>query len=293
MAKKHYLWLLKGIGIAIFLWIFSQIDFFEVTETIREADPLLLVVSLFVLLSICAVKSVRFAAITRSAGGEMSLMKAFRLFIIAIFLSTITPGRIGDLGRAVYLKNDGMNVKTAMSVALIDRVADLIVLTSLCVVSAWYLFGNFWGLIALLVLVVGIFAMRLSLSWTKMSDARKTWLQFLDVVSRPTMLFAVLSTTLLGWFLHFVWCVAIAESIGIDVPLLPFAASITLTSAVTMFPIAPTGLGTREAALLFFLGPFAVEAPKAVALGILMFASYIVCSLIGGFWWLRGVRSAA
>ena len=53
-----------------------------------------------------------------------------------------------------------------------------------------------------------------------------------------------------------------------------------------MLPIAPSGLGTRDVALLTLLAPFGVQPEEAVALAMLMFASIVLSCPLGGYYWL-------
>lgn len=54
-----------------------------------------------------------------------------------------------------------------------------------------------------------------------------------------------------------------------------------VVAIIQVLPITVSGLGTREAALVFFLQPFGVASAEAVALGLLVYAINLTVSLAG------------
>ena len=72
-----------------------------------------------------------------------------------------------------------------------------------------------------------------------------------------------------------------ANCLGVGASWTAILAFFPVVAIVQVLPITVSGLGTREAALVFFLQPFGVESAEAVALGLLVYAVNLVVSLLG------------
>ena len=89
---------------------------------------------------------------------------------------------------------------------------------------------------------------------------------------------------------YFELLIIVATAIGIQLPWMVLIAALTLTGILSLVPIAPSGLGTRDAALLLFLTPYGITAEQAVSLALVMFASIIVSGIPGGIYWIKGLQ---
>ena len=74
---------------------------------------------------------------------------------------------------------------------------------------------------------------------------------------------------------------------GIDLPAPVLIAAFTVAGILSLLPIAPAGLGTRDAALLAILLPYGISTHQIVSLSILMFMSILLGSMIGAWYFFR------
>ena len=80
-----------------------------------------------------------------------------------------------------------------------------------------------------------------------------------------------------GYFLVF-------QALGIEVPLWALLTYIPLTMLITEIQITFLGLGTREAALVYFLSNYA-PASKLLAAGVLIsFTEYVLPNVVSLLW---------
>lgn len=110
---------------------------------------------------------------------------------------------------------------------------------------------------------------------------RHPWLAF-EIV---TVGFAYQLAVLLSAFLA-------AKTLGLDLGWTAVLAFFPVVAIVQVLPLTVSGLGTREAALVFFLHPLGVAPPDAVALGLLVYAVNLGVSLLGAPAFAVGVRRA-
>lgn len=284
--KKRPLQLLKLIGVALFLWVLSQLDLKELVGRPLEADPLLLLASFILIFVLYAVKTIRWSVLQSCAGLYQNFSQIWKMYNIGIFFGNITPGKLGEFGRVGYLKKAGMHGGTGASLVLLDRLFDIVVITLLSLVSVWILFGIQWFLVALVCGGVVTLLFFCTLPWTRQLLFQFAWLRFLRVLKRPFVIFSLLFLTLVGWVFYFAWALLLAHSIGIVLPSAVLIAAFTITGMLSLLPIAPAGLGTRETALLILLTPYGIDAEQTIALSLLIFASILISSSLGGWYWL-------
>ncbi len=281
---------IKIIGILLFAWLLLAIDREALVQNLRSVDVGLFAVSLLILVFADFLKAARWHLLVRAAGSMESLAHDWKVYNVGIFLGLITPGKLGEFGRATYLKKTGVPTGTAVASVLVDRVFDVAVVALFSLVALQVLFGGWWfsaGLAAgfVVLLITGGVLWRMH-----RLPVKKEWVEFLTTLAtRLPLLFASLLLTLFSWAAYCVWSVILSYSIGIQAPFLPLMSAVMLTGIVAFLPVAPSGLGTRDASLVWLLAPLGIGAPMAVALSFLMFVSIVLSSLIGAFYWIYGV----
>ncbi|PIQ76875.1 hypothetical protein COU78_01085 [Candidatus Peregrinibacteria bacterium CG10_big_fil_rev_8_21_14_0_10_49_24] len=287
MKKKRSLQLLKLVGIIIFFAIVRKLDTTALVATLKQVNWMPMLLAVLCVLCIYVVKAYRWHTLVRATGLHPTFGESWRLYTIGIFLGNITPGKLGELGRAAYLHKKGLPMKIGVLLSVADRAADGIVILLLGAVGVGILGGVEWTLLTYAALsLVAVIAMLILLQkrvWRISLPIIKLFLTYI----RPHLIRRVILTTLLGWMFYFLWAVLLARSLGITVEVPVLVAAFTLTGLISMLPIAPSGLGTRDAALIFLLAPYGVEPEQAVAQALLMFTTILLMSIPGGWYWLR------
>lgn len=100
-----------------------------------------------------------------------------------------------------------------------------------------------------------------------------------------TVGFAYQLTTVLTAFLA-------AKSLGLGISWTAILAFFPIVAIVQVLPVTMSGLGTREAALVFFLHPLGVNQADAFALGLLVYFITVGVSLLGAPAFAAGRRPA-
>lgn len=284
--KKRSLQLLKLIGVALFLWILSKIDRDALLAYLHSADAVGIAAAFAGLYLMYALKAARWHLLVRSTGHAPTFSASWRLFHIGIFLGAITPANMGEFGRAVYLRRMGVHTGTALALPLIDRIADVVIMGLVGIWSVGLLFGWWWSLLAGIVSLLGTGT--LVTLWRLAKGLRaQEWLAFLRLLTHPSVLAGIFLWTVLSWIAYFGWTLLLAHALGLTVPLPVMMAALTLTGILAFIPIAPSGLGTREASLIAFLAPYGTAAPQAVAFAVMVFLFIIISSTLGLWYWVQ------
>lgn len=290
LHRSSLLQLLRIFGVLVFVWILWQIDLTLLLASLKKSDLRLIAIAIVFEFLSYAAKTVRWHILQRGAGLHPHFSDSWRTFMIGIFLSVVTPGKIGDLGRAGYLRHAGLSGKRAFAVAIVDRVWDLGLFLLLALVSIAALWGEFAFLVAAIVISIGFVAV-----WCLMHFGRRMVALFLPdllgfrMIASPVSFAIMLIATLAGWVFYFAWAAFLAQSVGIAVPFFILVGAITMSGVVALIPISLSGFGTRDAALVALLGGYGVAPEQAVALGFLMFITILISTIPGLIAWVRGL----
>lgn len=93
--------------------------------------------------------------------------------------------------------------------------------------------------------------------------------------------------TLLAHSLFFYQCFLIAQAIKLPISFFTLTAIMAMTNLLTLLPISIAGLGTREAALLFLLGPMGIGLEWVLAYSIsVLVVTFVITGVMGATaWW--------
>lgn len=286
MSKRTILWAIKLIGIGLFVLILSKIDRVALMEQLQQADVGLLVIAFPISFLAYFSKTQRMKELTNATDVMLPLKSHWRIFNIGIFLTSVTPGKLGELGRVAYLKAAGLQMAGAIAVVIVDRLFDVACVCILAIAAAGILFGAKWSFVGLMLTAIAAIIGIKIISVSK----RFAWLSFFHKLFERKKILPAFIWTLCAWFVYFVWAVLIARAVGIDTAIPVLISVFTIAGIMSLIPIAPSGLGTRDAVLLVLLAPYGVTPEQAVATALLMFASIILSGFLGGYYFLRGAK---
>ncbi len=287
--------LITAIGITI---IVTQVDLHATWEGIRQADQRLVLLSLAIFQAGMVIRAARWHALLRALGSSTTLLKLTGLYYIGAFFNTFLPtGFGGDVVRAAETTAES-GTETAIVTVVVDRLSGLMVLfvialgallfgvselpaelrTAAILISVVGLAG---GVLVLLTGIPGrladwaagrIRALRLggvahAVHAVHRLDRRAVGLAMLASLAFNVVLIA--SATL------------IARSLALDVSL---ATIITVTLVGSLLLLIPSiqGIGVREPVYVLLLGTVGVEAGRALAFSLGIYALNLSTGLVGG-----------
>jgi glycosyltransferase 2 family protein len=267
-----------------------------------SAGPLLLAVLLNVVN--IHLKVVRWQAILRVRGIAYGSGRAWVAFLTSLYLGMLTPGRVGDVLRARYLRHD-LDVPYSEGIAsvVVDRLCDLYVLVVFVAVGAVryapVLVGRLgyftWAGVAatalgpLLLLVPGVAEAVLGRAFARLSPEGGGGLaRFLEAVranvGRPLLF--TLPLTVATFAINYLQGWLIARAMGLPMTFLDATCLLAIASLLGLLPISVSGVGVRE---LFFSLAFPMlgfAAADGVTFGLLVFfVIYLVIVAIGFVSW--------
>jgi len=297
------------IGILIFAYILIyKTNIREIAKIIKKTNLNLVILATLLTLVTVIIHSYRWNYLKRVQNINYTLKDSFLMYHAAFLFSTITPGRIGDLLKVVYLKRDGHSVGKSLLNVVVDRLADIFLLLivgyiSMCFFARFFL--NYIIIFSILVLAAlfliflikkrelpKIIARKI-IKFIVPEKHQKSWhLNYQDFINgikaykfkNYLMLFLL---TIAMWIISYASTFLLAKSIEINISFIYLVMSITIATLATLIPISILGLGTRDAALIFLFSLFAIAPEKAISLSVLYLSQLLIIAFIGLMSWIK------
>ena len=282
--KRAHKALLRGLlGGALLVAVIALADPARVLAQLRQAHVGWLLAGLAAAVASNVVSALRWRALARWLGADVSVRDATRWYFQAIGLNALLPGAVlgGDLYRAVVLRRAGQATLASSWSVVLDRVSGLWMLcaigglgAALCadVLAPWLRLPA--GAFAALMLAGTV--LWLATPWTLPALLRRwgvRWLAPLRAAAqRPDFNRQMGWQALASAAVQVLSAAALAAgglALGVQLPLAAWAFAIAPVFLMAALPVSVGGWGTREAAAVASLAPFGVAAPAAVGVGVI------------------------
>jgi len=304
------------IGLAIFTYILWATGPEKILQNFLGLDPFFLLLTVFVLVVTILFKAYKQTLLVNAFGAKFGLVDSAKIWLIGFFFATITPGKSGDFIKSFYIsEKTSLPLGKCLTSVVVERFFDVLVLFILGFSGIVFLSSSIVFHVDL-ILPLGLFFLTfLALVWL---FTRKGFLRFamkpffnylvperfrhklrisfhqffegLSVYkSKKFLMLWVFLLTILLWFFAVAQYFLIAFSLHAMIPFFFLLAIMPLVELLSILPISFSGIGTREASLVFFLSLLAIDANTAVSFSLLIFFFAIALGLVG-FIFLSGEK---
>lgn len=302
--KRQYL--VKAIGLIILLIILIRVDLRQVIQLLGDSRYGFLLPVIVLIMPQVALRALRWQRLLAQSGIQCPFPSALHYYFAAIYIGLITPGRIGEMAKGYFLKQDGSaDLVQSLPSVLFDRILDLYFLVMLSVAALYFfqLVPMAAGTAATILLTLGSLPWIL-IKWLAAEDrvaggiakmlgridkrCEEAWEAFMQGARQlvSARLFESLLWTALSYVVYFVQIYMLGWMIDLPLSAGDLILAVVIGILVGFAPITVAGLGTREAVLLFLFGRFGVSAPLTLSFAFLYNFVYIVCVgvISAGFW---------
>ncbi|MDP9071727.1 MAG: flippase-like domain-containing protein [Actinomycetota bacterium] len=235
-----------------------------------------------------------------------------RHYLASLFVGNFLPSTIGgDVLRASRLAAANGEAPATVASVVLERLTGWLVLPVLAVFA---LFVN-PGLrrvapgpagtaltisVATLVLLGVLLALAASSRPGRLLPGSEAWRRFTSAVhlglrrvrNHPGLAFEILTVGFAYQLAMVLSAFLAAKALGLAVGWTAILAFFPVVAMIQVIPVTFSGLGTREAALVFFLHPLGVPQADAFALGLLVYFITLAVSLLGAPAFAVGGRPA-
>lgn len=301
-------------GLAVFVAVVERAGPSRIAAVLAQADLSELRWAPVLVAAIALARGLRWRYVASSVGIPYGLWRATLVWTIGFFASSMTPAKAGDALRAVYLRNEsGHSLGESFLTVFVDRMWDLGFVLVAGIASALIFSRQYIAIpsaplfIAGAVVVAGAAALMthrgamralLKPAFVLLAPARHrdalsaSFHTFYDALRQygasKRRALAMAGMTLLGWALIFALAICIARALAIPVDAGFIVLIMPIVTLVELIPFTISGLGTRDATVVYFFSVVGVGSAQAVGFSIayLLIGTYLT-ALIGLALWIR------
>jgi len=298
----------KLFGPLLLIVLLWQVDFGALARTMGQADWRFVIGAIALNVPMVLCKSLRWQALMRPQSIHYSTLNAYLAYFGSLFIGLLTPGRLGEFVKALHVSRDcNIPLARALSSVLVDRLYDLSMLLLVGSAALLTLIHSGTELltlaVALVVLAIPLvlflhsatfaFFQRIGCRFGRLGQrlfGPDGWLTELRAGMRqlsPRSALLAAGLTVLAYGIFFGQCYLLALALALPLSYLQVSYAVAIGSLVTLLPISISGLGTREAAIIAYLGTADIASEQALGFSLLVFAAfYVAGGLFGAVAWL-------
>ena len=249
-------------------------------------------------------KSYRWRMLLKQQGIIYNSIEIFLVYLSSLYFGFLTPGRAGEFIKVLYLKSDhNVSIPKGFSSVLVDRLFDLYLLLIFGSLGIWYFdfIGNL-NYLPILILFILLLApivlvnmpiknfiintlFKIFISKKLKSKVRKGSKIFFDnfytLINLKLLLGGVF--TILSYAFFFLQCYFIAIAVKLPANFIFIVFSMGIANLISFIPISVSGLGTRDATLIFLFSTIGIDAESAILYSSLVFLTFFGFGGLIGF----------
>lgn len=301
MGKRRIIFITKIVlAMIVLLWVIKKVDYNTIIQSFQNPQsPIFIYLGIFLLIPNLTLQWYRWFFLLRLIQPDISVSDSIVSLFGGLTVGLITPGRIGEFGRALFLRQ--INYANALGLIFIDKFyasVQVIIFGIWGVISFLgfklgyhrFLFAPLVGL-ALVITMLGIslminptqirtFFYNVSL-FLPFRDKMKQFIDGLDHFktqqARPFIIFSV--ALYLIYIVQFSFFSLAFESLSVKVL---FTATTSTMFTKIVLPFSIGDLGIREGAAIYFFKNFQVQKVTAFNSAFLLFLINVMLPAIVG-----------
>lgn len=304
MTSKQFpsLSLLRYVGVLLFIVLIVYAGPRRIAQVIQHAQPVWLLVAFLLNIPQLGLKALRWFLLVRWQGLHLAYSRALLAYFGSLLLGFLTPGRLGDMAKAITLKYEsGTSLAHGLSSVIMDRVFDLYLLLTIgtiaiirfAVVGSVLSWSTFVGICILSLLPLFLLHPQIA-RWAgqllvhlvvvrrqgeMLNERVNQFATGLEVLT-PVRILQCAGLTIASYLLFFLQCLCCAWALNFGVRFLDLALLMSATNFFSLLPITVSGLGTREACLIYFLAR--VQPPQPVPTAVTFGMALFLVLFVGG-----------
>jgi len=301
--------ILKLAGIILFIVILSRIDLKNFFELLKDINLYYFIIAILLLFPILFIKAYRWNYLKKTQNINYKLSDSILMYGSGIYIGLLTPGRIGDLIKVLYLQNDGNSAGKSFVSVFIDRLADLLFFIIFGYVGLFFFIHLFrkqvyiLSFIFIILLLIVIFAasnkkiakgmlrniFRFVIPEKYKEKIKVNFNDFyrdLKILNKKTIINIFLLTILTG-LIYFFQIFLLAKALNINISFFYLAICSAIACLMTLIPVSISGIGTRDITLIFLFSFLGISSESAVAISMLTLSISIIMALTGLVCWLK------
>ncbi|MBI4489904.1 MAG: flippase-like domain-containing protein [Deltaproteobacteria bacterium] len=287
------------LGALILGGVLWSIELDKVVLDLHRLDFYTLTSAAIALVGFHLLKGMRWRLILQTQNIPYGFLDALKMYWSGLFIGTVTPGRLGELIRIVYLKQDGVRIGKGLVGVVADRLLDLGVLVVLLASGiGWLGLGKGAAQLALLWKGGGGEGLRLGGRWLVAAQLREALdTGRVDLAEGLVMLWAarrklvqIIALTCVSWGLY-IWILKyMIEAVGLRFGLGQTVLFFAVAGIAAIIPISLAGIGTRDVMLVYLARVVGQEGEVGLLFSYCVLWMHLLTALVGAVGWSQGRR---
>lgn len=303
-----------ALSVGLIILVISRIDLREAVEVFGSANLFRVVVSFLVLMALVFYSAYRwYFLLSEEAKKKVGYSVVLKMTWVGGALGMFLPGIVGIDGIKIAGVANTSGASHAFASVFVDRLLGifslgLFVLLGLMVYPEFQqpivlALSFFFVILALLFLPVATsrFMRRETFRWSRLLLPKKIQRILFPVIFRVTREFRIYRGNpvklLVGLLLaigfqavRIINVAIVCWAFDVSVPIGFLIVVIPLVLFLQLLPISISGIGVREASLVFFFGKIGIAAPVALAISAMIFIQGILVMTPAGLFLIKGRR---
>ena len=289
------------IGLFLLIYIMLSLDTRQLKEVILNTRLSPFFIAIFLNVPHIFIKSLRWNILLRMQNIHYSLFKSFSIYMSGLFISFITPGRLGEFIKVLYLKSEkNINISLGLTTVIVDRLFDLALLIFLAILGTWQLgiINNLFIEILLSIIIIIIFfkilfdnrivkkIFKLLYNFSFIDKNKKNinkgfqdFYAGIYLLNNLKLIYALVLTCF-SYLILVIQAYLLTIAMQVEISFINVCFFMALSSSVTFIPISISGLGTRDAMLIYLFSIINISKENAVVFSLLIFITFYIN---GGF----------
>jgi len=299
--KKNIFFALRVlVGAGIIFALLRIVPYSDLLRVYKNSQKVYLVFAFFIFFSASFLGIMRWRLFLSSLGLRVSVKEATYSSFSSFFLTLFLPSLIGsDAFRATCITHRHKSMAKAISSIFMDRLSGAF---ALCLVSLIVfilargvvfekevLISLVMFLLLCIFIVLAIFSKTLQKLFNRVFK-KGIIKEKINHIFKELHFFrhnknVFFHSLVYSIIIHLINCFVfylLAISFGCKIKLVYFLVVVPIISFISLVPVTIAGLGTREAATLYFFSKFGMSEPVAFAISLSFFLFIIIMGLLGG-----------
>jgi len=292
------------ITIAIFYFLFRNIDFIEFGKTLFNSHGGWIAVALLMQLASTYIAAYRWFKISQLLVFKERLSFYVQVYFKGTFFNQVLPSSIGgDAVRILELTGKGYDKKDSFYVVFVDRVVGLVGLLVLNLIATLLFFGAFDEKFSLLIIAIalsGIFGFFLLFQLHRLTFLKN--IKFLNLLVRLAnrlnalyasreLLLKHIGISVIVHLFSVLTMYGLSLALDLHLSFQVLLIAVPPVFLLTIVPISLAGWGIREGAMIGIFMLVGADQTKVLAMSILYGLLLIVSALPGSYFWIKSKKA--
>lgn len=290
------------LGIILFVYILLKLNVSKVVKEILTANKYYFFIGIVFAILFLIFQTLKWLTIAYKQRIIIPFSDAIKINLMTHFYGFITPGRVGSIMRAKYLKKYTQTPGKGICNFTLDKILEISSVLFVAIISS-LIFQDKFKIISLpfsiiaFIIIIAVTVIFIDKSRSKVllrlvylrlipkrikEKAKLTFHSFYENMPKKRNFVLFFLLNILTWLIGYTSAFFIGKSLGIELPFIYFLAILPLGTLVAFIPVTISGLGTRDLVLITLFGIFNIEATKIFSMSILTFTlTGIIPAFIG------------